>query len=480
MYDAVIIGAGVIGAMTARELSKYNMSICVLERSNDAAAGASRANSGIVHAGFDAKPKTLKARFNVEGSEMMPQIAEELGVPYRQNGSLVLGYNDDDRKILELLYRQGQENGVRGLEILGGEELRKLETAVSRSAVCALHAPTGGIICPYELTVAALGSAMDNGAEFLRNFEVSEILEDKDSLTIYASDGRSVKARYAVNAAGVYSDKIARMVGDDSFSIHPRRGEYLLLDKDCGGIVDHTIFKVPTKKGKGILVSPTADGNLLLGPTAEEQEERDNTDTTAAGLNDIIAQINEEAEGVPVRAVITSFAGLRAAADTGDFIIRPYKTRMVHAAGIESPGLSASPAIAVRIAELLFELGLKTEKRADFKAERKSYYWFRRLGAEEKDAYIKDHPDFGKIVCRCETVSEGEILEAIRREPKALDLDAVKRRTRSGMGRCQGGFCSPRIVELLAREQGIPIERVTKSGGGSYLNICRTKGGGQA
>lgn len=478
MYDAVIIGAGVIGTLIARELSKYRLSVCVLERSNDAAVGASRANSGIVHAGFDAKPGTLKALFNLKGSEMMPRLARELGVPYRQNGSLVLGYNDDDKKILERLYSQGHKNGVQKLEIIGREELQRLEPSVSRNAVCALYAPTGGITCPYELTISALGNAMDNGAEFYRNFEVTEIHEDKDSLVIYASDGRTVKTRYAVNAAGVYSDLIARMVGDDSFSIRTRRGEYMLLDKNFGGIVKHTIFKAPTEKGKGVLVSPTVDGNLLLGPTAEEQQDRGNTETTSKGLSDIIKQINEEVEGVPIGAVITSFAGTRAASDAGDFIIRPYGKRMVHAAGIESPGLSAAPAIAPHVAKLLRDLGLSAEKRTDFMPERRSYYWFRDLNTDEKNSYIHDHPEFGKIVCRCETVSEGEILEAIRREPKALDLDGVKRRTRSGMGRCQGGFCTPRIVELLAQEQNIPIERVTKSGNGTYLNVCKTKGGG--
>lgn len=477
MVDVAIIGAGVIGAMAAREVSKYRLSVCVVERANDAATGASCANSGIVHAGFDAKPGTLKARFNIEGAEMMPRIAKELGVPYRQNGALVLGYTDADKEILEQLYRQGQANGVRQLEILSREQLRQLEPAVSKQAVCALHAPTGAIICPYELTIAALGNAMDNGAEFLYNFEVTEIQQMEESLTLYSADGRQIQARYVVNAAGAYADVIAAMMGDDSFSIHPRRGEYLLLDKECGSMINHTIFQTPTPKGKGILITPTVDGNLLLGPTAEEQEGRENVETTAEGLSHIIEQINREVEGVPARAVITSFAGLRAAGDTGDFIIRSWGKRMVHAAGIESPGLSASPAIAAYITTLLREIGLKMETRVDFQPYRKSFHWFRELSLEEKDAYIKKYPAYGKMVCRCETVSEGEVLEAIRRLPKALDVDGVKRRTRGGMGRCQGGFCLPRIVELLAEEQGIPIERVTKSGEGSCLNIGRTKGG---
>lgn len=480
MVDVVIIGAGVIGAMTARELCKNSLSVCVVERANDGAAGASRANSGIVHAGFDAEPGTLKARLNVAGSEKMEHIAEELGVPYKRNGSLVLGYNDEDKATLEKLYRQGQENGVRDLELLNQEQLREAEPGVSRQATWALHAPTGAIICPYELTIAALGNAMDNGAEFLRNFQVTKIQETEEAMVVHAVDGRQVEARYVVNAAGTFADRIAAMLGDDSFSICPRRGEYLLLDRECGGMVHHTLFRTPTKKGKGVLVTPTVDGNLLLGPTAEAQEDPESAETTAAGLAEIISQTGSEAEGIPFRQVITSFAGLRATGSTGDFIIRPWGKRTVHAAGMESPGLSASPAAAEYVVELLRGLGLKTVPREDFQPRRKAAHWFRELSLEEKDAYIREHPVYGKMVCRCETVSEGEILEAIRRAPQALDLDSVKRRTRSGMGRCQGGFCSPRIVELLAEEQGIAFEQVTKSGKGSYLNIGRTKGGEQA
>lgn len=479
MYDVVIIGAGVIGAMTARELCRYNLSVCVVERANDAAAGASRANSGIVHAGFDAKPGTLKAKLNVKGSEMMEKTAEELGVPYKRNGSLVIGYDDGDKGVIENLYRQGIENGVRGLKIIDGGQLHSIEPNVSKAAVCALDAPTGAIICPYELTIAALGNAIDNGAEFLRNFEVSGIEETDSCAVILAADGRRIEAGYIVNAAGTHTDEIAAMLGDNSFAIHPRRGEYLLLDKECGGMVSKTIFRTPTKKGKGILVSPTVDGNLILGPTAEEQEDKDDVSTTQAGLADVLSQVGGEAEGIPVRQVITSFAGLRAAGDTGDFILKTFGKRTVHAAGIESPGLSASPAIAEYIIGLLKGLGMKAGRNTSFEPRRKAAHWFRSLTLEEKDKYIKENPLFGKMVCRCEGVSEGEILEAIRREPKALDLDGVKRRTRSGMGRCQGGFCSPRIVELLAEEQNIPVERVTKSGGESYIVIGKTKEGEQ-
>lgn len=476
MFDVAIIGAGVIGSMTARELSRYDLSVCVLERANDAAAGASRANSGIVHAGFDAKPGTLKAKLNVRGSEMMEEVTQQLGVKYIRNGSLVIGFDDHDRETVEELYQRGQENGVRELEILNGESLRALEPNVSPKAVCALYAPTGAIVCPYELTIAALGNAMDNGAAFYREFEVTAI-DGGDVWCLHSADGRTVEARYVVNAAGVYGDEIGAMLGDTATAIMPAKGEYLLLDQECGNLVSHTIFRTPTEKGKGILVSPTVDGNLLLGPTSDKQESREDTGTTAEGISSVIGQALGDVEGIPMGKVITSFAGLRAAGNTGDFIIRPWSGRGVEAVGIESPGLTASPAIAEYIAELLQEQGLKLAAKSDFHPCRRAYHWYKELPLAEKDAYIKEHPAYGKIVCRCETVSEGEILEAIRREPKAMDLDGVKRRTRSGMGRCQGGFCSPRIVELLAKEHHIPVWQVTKSGGKSYINIGKTKGG---
>lgn len=478
MYDVAVIGAGVTGCMTARVLSRYEVSVCVLERANDAAAGASRANSGIVHAGFDARPGSLKARLGVRGAALMARTAAELGVEYRQNGSLVLGFDQRDRNAIERLYWQGQENGVFGLQILDADQLHRLEPNAAARAVCALYAPTGAVVCPYGLTIAALGNAMDNGTAFFRGFAVVAMEETGVGMRIHARDGRWVEARYVVNAAGVYADRVAEMAGDSSFSIQPRRGEYLLLDKECGGLVQCTVFRTPAKLGKGILVSPTADGNLLLGPTAEGQESREDTGTTAKGLAEILGQAGAEVEQIRTGMAIASFAGLRAVGSTGDFIIRPWGRRMVHAAGIESPGLSAAPATAEYILDLLRTLGLETVQKTNYNPFRRSAHWIRDLPLAEKDEYIRTHPAYGKIVCRCEGVSEGEILETLERAPEALDLDGVKRRIRSGMGRCQGGFCTPRVTELIAEARKIPICQVTKSGGGSFI-ICRnTKGGG--
>lgn len=474
MYDVTVIGAGVIGGMTARRLSAYNLKVCLLEKENDVAMGATKANSAIVHAGFDAKEGSLKAKFNVKGSEMMAQTAKDLGVKYKNNGSIVIGFNDEDRATLEELLQRGIDNGVKNLSILEKEELKKLEPNISDNAICALYAPTGAIICPYELTVAAVGNAMDNGAELKLNFEVTDIRKTDDGFEVVSGD-EVVKTRCIVNAAGLYADRIAAMVGDTSFDIHPRRGEYILLDKECGDIVSHTIFRTPSKMGKGILVSPTVDGNLLTGPTSVDMEDKEDKATTADGFAKIIGETCENVEGVPFNKTITSFCGLRAVGSTGDFIINSPIPGFINLAGIESPGLSASPAIAEYVAEMLAEQGVVLEEKKDYNPTRAAMHAFREATIEEKNEVIKKDKSYGKIVCRCEGVTEGEILNAIRTNPRPTDLDGVKRRTRAQMGRCQGGFCSPYIVELLAKEMGVPYESVTKSGGGSLVNLAKTK-----
>lgn len=474
MYDVLIIGAGVIGGMVARTLAKYNLKICILEKENDVAMGATKANSAIVHAGFDAKEGSLKARLNIKGSAMMEKVCEELGVKYKNNGSLVIGFNDEDRATIEELKKRGDNGGVPALRILEKDELLALEPNLSQNVTCALYAPSGAIVCPYELTVAAIGNAMDNGAELICNFPVTDI-EKTDGGFVVKSGKNSVSSRYVINCAGLFSDKIAAMVGDDSFNVHPRRGEYILLDKECGNILKHTVFRTPSKMGKGILVSPTVDGNLLLGPTSVDIEDKDDKTTTAEGFQKIIKEANENVNGLDIRKSITSFCGLRAVGSTGDFIINSPVPHFINAAGIESPGLSASPAIAMYIESLLRESGLILNEKSDYEPTRPAMHRFREASIQEKNEIIKKDRAYGKIVCRCETVTEGEILEAIRRNPKPRDLDGVKRRTRAQMGRCQGGFCGPYIVELLAREQNIPFEDVTKSGGNSYINLGKTK-----
>ena len=469
-YEVVIIGGGVTGGMLARELSKLQLSVCLLEKDNDVAMHASHANSGIIHGGYDPVPGTLKAKMNTEGVEPLYQVAEELNVPYIRNGSMVCAFSEEENQHLEMLLDRGRQNNIPGLKILTGDEARALEPNLSEKITAVLHVTNAGIVSPYELTVAAIGNAMDNGVELLRNFRVVKI-EKNENFTVTAENGQQVQAKYLVNCAGGDADQIAEMAGDGFFTIKHRAGEYMLLDKLEGGRVSHTIFQVPSKEGKGILVSPTVHGNLLVGPTAVQVAEDENTETTPEGLAIVARLAAKSVPSVNFRQVITSFAGVRASEAHDDFIIKASDKvkHLVHVAAIDSPGLTCCVAIARYTVDILKNLGMNAIEKENWDGTRPNTCAFQEMTDEEKDAYIKENPAFGKIICRCETVSEGEILLAIRNNPKALDLDGVKRRTRSGMGRCQGGFCSPYIMKLIAKEQGIPMEEVTKFGGGSHV-----------
>ena len=476
MYDVTVIGAGVVGGLVARTLSKYKLKICILESENDVAMGATKANSAIVHAGFDAKEGSLKAKLNVRGNKMMEAVCKELGVKYISNGSLVVGFNDEDRAVLCTLLERGIANEVEGLRIVEKDELHEMEPNLSDDVICALYAPTGGIVCPYTLAIAAIGNAMDNGAQLKCNFKVTGIEETENGYKV-SSDNDFVTTRYIINCAGIYSDTVAKMVGDNSFDIHPRRGEYMLLDRECGNTVSHTIFRTPSKMGKGILVTPTVHNNLLLGPTSYDITDKEDKDTTAVGFDAIINNAHQTVKSVPVNKTITSFCGLRSVGSTGDFIINSPVKGFINAAGIESPGLTSSPAIAEYIEDMLKEDGLELEFNPDYNPIRKPYNAFHEASPEEKNEIIKENPAYGKIVCRCEGITEGEIIEAIRRNPQPRDLDGIKRRTRAQMGRCQGGFCGPYVTEILAKELGVPYESVTKFGGDSLINVELTKGG---
>ena len=475
MFEFVIIGAGVIGGMVARELTKYTDSVCILERGSDVALGATRANSAIVHAGYDAKEGSLKAMLNVRGSKMMAEVCRQLGVKYKNNGSLVVGFNEEDEKALLDLCKRGKTNGVEGVRVIYRDEILALEPNIGDGVTVALHAPTGAIVCPYELCMAAVGNAMDNGASLKLNFKVEKIEAIEGGYRVYSSEGDFVEAKYLINCAGLYSDEISKMVGEDSFTIRPRRGEYMLLDREVGGHITHTVFRCPSKMGKGVLVSPTVDGNLLVGPTAEDIDDKEDTTTTAKGLATVRALSGEQVKNIDFSKVITSFTGLRATGSTGDFIIGMPREGFLNLAGIESPGLSSAPAVAEYAVELLCKAGYKAEKREDFIPTRRPMHFFSSLSVEEKNELIKQRPEYAHIICRCETVSEGEILDAIRTNPRPTDVDGVKRRTRASMGRCQGGFCTPYIIDLLAEEMGVDYTAVTKFGGNSTINFGRTK-----
>lgn len=471
IYDVVIVGAGVVGGMLARELSRFKLNVCILEKENDVACGASRANSGIVHGGYDPRPGTLKARLNAQGVPMLFEAARELHVPIRNNGSMVCAFSEKEEDTLRELYAQGQDNEIPGLSILSGDQARVLEPHLSKEVTAVLRVESAGIVCPYELTIAAVGNAMDNGTDLRRNFAVSSITKSDGLFTIFSQNGMQVQGRFLCNCAGGFADKIAAMAGDSLPAIIPRAGEYMLLDKTLGSMVSHTLFQVPTQNGKGILVTPTVDGNLLCGPTAVHVDHPESRETTDEGLAYVRKLASKSVPGIDFRQVITSFTGVRASCADGEFHIYESKTvpGLVHAGAIDSPGLSCCVSIARYMVELLKQAGLSLETNPDFDPIRPAAHEFRNMSAAEKNAFIRNNPAYGKIVCRCETVSEGEILEAIRRNPPATDVDGVKRRTRSGMGRCQGGFCGPYVMELLAREQGIPLESVTKSGPGSEM-----------
>ena len=469
MFDVIVIGGGVIGGLTLRELTKYNVSACLLEKESDVCMGASKANSGIVHAGFDAAQGSLKAEFNVKGNKMMPSVCAELGVKYRNNGSLVAAFSEEEIGTLKELKARGEENGVEGLKIVNQAELRAIEKNISDEALAALYAPTGGIVCPYELTIAAIGNAMDNGAKLYTDFEATEIGKTGGGYLVRSKNGKEVEGKVVINCAGLASGKIAALCGDD-VKIGARKGEYILLDRESGDFVSHTLFFTPGKLGKGILVTQTVDNNILLGPTAEEMQTPD-TATSAEGLKFVQEKVRKMCKNPPLFNTITSFAGVRAYSDRHDFIIEESKNSkgVIHLAGIESPGLTASPAIAEYAVKQLVGKLLPLEKNVNFRGERKADYFFKNLSNEEKNEIIKRDPSYGKIVCRCEQITEGEILRALRENPPATDIDGVKRRTRAGMGRCQGGFCQPHVAELIAKERGVTLDKVTKCGDGSYL-----------
>ena len=475
IFDVVIVGAGVIGGMLARELSRYQLNVALVEKENDVAMAASRANSGIVHGGYDPVPGTLKAKLNSEGVELLFEAAKELHVPCKRNGSMVCAFSAEEEPLIEELYQQGQENKILGLKILTGDEARAIEPNLSAAVTKVLHVTNAGIVCPYDLTIAAIGNAMDNGVTLFRNFKVVNISREKDIFTAASSNQEQIQGKYLVNCAGGYSDQIAKLAGDDFFNIIPRAGEYMLLDKAEGSRVSHTLFQCPTIEGKGILVSPTVDGNLLVGPTAKVVETPDSDDTTAAGLAEVERLAAKSVPSVNFRQVITSFTGVRASTKGGEFILKASENvpHLIHAGAIDSPGLTCCVSIAKYLTKILQEQGLVLNAKENWNGQRENHHAFRDMTDDEKNAYIQEHPEFGKIVCRCETVTEGEILQAIRSNPPAMDIDGVKRRTRSGMGRCQGGFCGPYVMELLSKEMGIPMEEVTKFGGSSRMVIGR-------
>lgn len=481
MYDVIIIGAGVTGCSIARELTRKERSILVLEASSDICEGTSKANSGIVHAGHDAVPGSLKAKLNVRGNQMMAELSRKLDFAYRQNGSLVLCFEEENRGKLEELYERGCRNGVQGLQILDEQQLLSIEPALTHHAIAALYAPTGGIVCPFGLTIAMAENAAQNGAAFLRNKRVDSIESMEQGYRIHTTDGSSYEASLVINAAGVHADEIHNMLplkeGHKEMHLIARKGEYCLYDKRAGELVDKTIFQLPGKYGKGILVTPTVHGNLLIGPTAVDIPDKDGVNTTGEGLETVMEKAALSVEKLPPAGqIITSFAGIRAHHESDDFIIEESKgyPGFIDVAGIESPGLTSAPAIGEYVAQLVNQIAPALDKK-DFIDHRRGIISMEQASFEDKQKLIAQNPAYANMICRCEGISEGEILDAIHRPVGATTVDGVKRRTRAGMGRCQGGFCSPKVVAILARELGVPMEEIRKSGQNAVLLYGATK-----
>lgn len=469
IYDVIVIGAGVSGSAVARELARRERRIAVLEKECDVCEGTSKANSGIVHAGYDAKPNTLKAKLNLEGNRMMEALSEELDFPFKRNGSFVVTFAVEDKDKLQELYERGMKNGVEDLKILTGEEARRQEPELSEEVKAALYAPTAGIVCPFGLNIALAENAAVNGVSFYLNTEVRTIMREDAGYCILAGE-EEFFAPVVVNAAGVYADELHNLVSKEKLHITPRRGEYCLFDRTVGGLVKSTIFQLPSASGKGILVTPTVHGNLLAGPTADDIPDKEGVNTTTEGLEKVLTTGARSVRHLPVRQVITSFAGLRAHDESGDFIIKEVEDApgFFDVAGIASPGLTSAPAIGVYVAEMIQEKYPAPEKK-DFISTRKGIPNMAEASFEKRQELIRQNPAYANVICRCETVTEGEILDAIHRPLGATTLDGVKRRTRTGMGRCQAGFCSPKTAEILARECGKDLGEITKSGKGSGL-----------
>lgn len=476
MFDVAIIGAGIIGTAIARELSKYNLSLVLIEKDSDVANGTTKANSAIVHAGFDPEPGTLKARLNAEGNMIFEELCLELDIPFQRIGSLVIAFSEEEMETLQILYDRGIENGTPALEIVGKEKLHEIEAGLNENACGALHAPTAAITDPYLLAIALAESAVENGTTLKLDCPVRSI-EKKDNGFVINCNDEKISAKYVVNAAGLYADRINEMVNPPSFKIKPSRGEYFLLDKDTGKHASHVLFPCPTALGKGVLIAPTAHGNLIIGPNSEAVDSKEATETTAAGLAYVRTNAVKLKKDLPFNEVITSFSGLRAKTEAGDFIIEEAKESpgFINVAGIDSPGLAAAPGIAVYVADLLQKLTGPFEKKNSFRPLAKSHTPFMHLDPQAKEDLIRKDPRFGRIICRCENITEGEIVRAIHGPVGARTVDGIKKRTRPGGGRCQGGFCGPRVMQIISREMNTVLSEVKKDNPGSYILTGTTK-----
>ena len=452
IYDVIIVGGGVIGCAIARELSKYKLRTVLLEKNNDVCNETSAANSAIVHSGYDPLPNSLKAQMNVLGNSMYPQMCKELDVPFIQNGSLTIATTDEEMNTLLSLQKRANENKVE-TKILSSDEVLKLEPQLNKDIKGALFAPTCGIVNPFELTVALMENAMDNGVELLLNHEVNNIKINENSVSVFCKNDKELECKVLINAAGLFADDINAFVDKDSFTITPRKGQYFVLDHFDLNFVKHTLFMVPSDKGKGVLVTPTTSGNYLIGPSSDFVDDKQDLSTTKDILDSVRSQASRIIENIPYANLIRQYSGLRAVSSTGDFIIEHSKVskNLINVAGIQSPGLASCPAIALKVVELLKEC-MPLNENEGFNPIRRKVYRLKEMSLEDKNKLISENPQFGHIVCRCEKISEGEIVDCIHRNCGATTVKGVKKRCRPGFGKCQGAMCEASVIKILARE----------------------------
>ncbi|MBB6481560.1 NAD(P)/FAD-dependent oxidoreductase [Spirochaeta isovalerica] len=469
LFDVTIIGAGVIGSAIARKLSSYDLKIALVEKECDVSFGVSKANSGIIHGGFHHDSTTLKSRLEVKGNLMFDQLKEELHFPFHRCGILVAAFNNDEMRTVEKLYQNGVNNKAIGIELCNHERILNLEPKLNRDVVGGLYAPGGGIIEPYRFVFSLVESAKKNGVELLTDFKVTGRVETDDRYRLESADGRSIESKWVVNAAGLYSDEISRIFEAEDFTITPRKGEEFLLDRNASAFTSKVIFPAPSHVSKGMLVIPTAEGTTMVGPTAQMVDDKQDASTSKANFQAIFSSARRLVPAVSERDIITSFTGLRPTIEGDDFYIEAssIKPRFVQVAGIQSPGLTAAPAIADHVKDILKVEGLSLSEKPGYDPYIEDVPRFRNSSKEELDALIAENPAYGEVICRCENISEAEIVAAVRQGHDTLD--GVKFYTRAMMGRCQGGFCTHKIMKIISRETGMSMDELTKRGGGSWL-----------
>ncbi|MCI1965043.1 MAG: NAD(P)/FAD-dependent oxidoreductase [Oscillospiraceae bacterium] len=479
-YDIIIIGGGITGCAIARELSKYRLKIAVCEAAADVAAGTTKANGGIIHAGDDPVPGTLKAFLNSKGCLMYPILSEKLGFRFRKKGSMVVGFDEHDHAVLKKLLERGRLNGAPNLELIQGERIFDLEPETNRKAKYALYTPHTGMVDPFEVAIAFCENAVDNGAQFYLSSPVTAIRRAEDGTFTVTTPKGELTGNYLVNCAGVHADDVARLAGADEFTIRARHGDLLVMDKNCGIQDVMTLYPVPKPETKGVVLMNTVSGNILVGSTAVMMD-KDDVASYREGIDELLSGANRLIEKLNTRKVIRTFAGNRAVVvdNNNDFYIRPSKKveGLFHVAGIQSPGIASSPAIAAYVAQMLKAYGVPMTEKEHFIDERRPPVDFSELSMEERDRLIRENPAYGRIVCRCECVTEGEIIDALHRNPQPTTVDAVKRRTRAGMGRCQGGFCQQKVLGIMAKELGRSPTQINLGRADSQIVYSKLKEG---